>query len=56
MADIVNRNVTEWFATDYVDLNHIHTGHDYVLSTDMIQLAIENNLRLSKKRAIRYSP
>ena len=46
MAELVDRNVTRWFVEDYADLTHVHTGHDYVLATDMVRISIDRNLRM----------
>lgn len=48
MADLVNRNVTLWWRTDYRDLANAQTLHDYFLGTDMVQVAIERNTELAK--------
>lgn len=52
MASIVNRNVTYWWRTEFADLANVYTLHDFVVSTDMVQVAIERNLLLAKKRKI----
>ena len=46
MADLVNRDVTLWFRADYRNLSFAFTGHDFVLSTDMVRVAIDRNLAL----------
>ena len=46
MADLVNRDVTLWFRADYANLSFAFTGHDFVLSTDMVRVAIDRNLGL----------
>ncbi len=50
MADLVNRDVTYWFMTDYADLARVHTGHDYFLSTDMVQVGISRTLALANMK------
>lgn len=46
MADAINRNVTKWWNTEpmYTELTGTIAWHDFVLSTDMINTAIERNL------------
>ena len=44
MADLVNRDVSLWFRADYSNLTFGFTGHDFVLSTDMVRVAIDRNL------------
>ena len=46
MADLVNRKVTLWFRTDYRNMSYAFTGHDFVLSTDMVRVALDRNLGL----------
>ena len=46
MADLVNRDVTLWFRANYRNLSFVFTGHDFVLSTDMVRVAIDRNLAL----------
>lgn len=48
MADLVNRNVTLWWRTDYSDLANVYTLHDYFMSTDMIRVAIDRNIQLAQ--------
>eukprot|EP00095_Tigriopus_kingsejongensis_P009359 maker-scaffold488_size158317-snap-gene-0.25 protein:Tk09359 transcript:maker-scaffold488_size158317-snap-gene-0.25-mRNA-1 annotation:"hypothetical protein DAPPUDRAFT_309733" len=48
MADLTNRRMTNWWRTDFQNLTHVFSLHDFVLGTDMIQIAIERNLRLAK--------
>lgn len=50
MADVVNRNMTIWWRTDYSDLANVFTLQDYILSSDLVQVAIERNLDLAKHR------
>ena len=47
MADAVNRNVTQWFVTDYADLYHVHTAHDHLLSTDMVRVSIDRSVEFA---------
>ena len=50
MASAVNRMVTYWWRTEFADLANVYTLHDFVISTDMVQVAIERNLLLAKRR------
>ena len=52
MADVINRNVTEWFVTDYADLYHVHTGHDHLLSTDMVRVSIDRSVEFAMMVAV----
>ncbi|XP_059080645.1 PI-PLC X domain-containing protein 1-like isoform X2 [Tigriopus californicus] len=54
MADVVNRQMTDWWRTDYQDLTHVYSLHDYFLGTDMIQIAIDRNLNLARQRKLNY--
>ena len=47
MADVINRNVTKWFVTDYADLYHVHTAHDHLLSTDMVKVSIDRSIEFA---------
>ena len=47
MADVINRNVTKWFITDYANLYHVHTGHDHILSTDMVRVGINRSIEFA---------
>ncbi len=51
MADAVNRNVTKWFETipEYSSISGMITFHDFILSTDMIQVGIERSLQAGSK-------
>ena len=48
MADTVNRNNTIWWQTDYDDIVRVITSHDFILSTDAINIGIEKSLRVAK--------
>ena len=50
MADLVNRNVTYWWRTDYADLANVYLLQDYVVASDLVQVAIERNLELAKRK------
>merc|ERR1712136_519583 len=62
LADRSNRNVTQWWNTDYSYPDDLSTGviatmHDYIASTDMVQFAIERNRRVAtllKQQFIQY--
>jgi len=52
LADRSNRNVTQWWNTDYSYPDDLSTGviatmHDYIVSTDMVHFAIERNKRVA---------
>ena len=49
MADAVNRNMSVWWRTDYREVKSVFTLHDFVLSSDMVQVAIERNLRTAQE-------
>ena len=54
LSDRSNRNVTEWWNTDYSYPNDLSTGilatmHDYIVSTDMVHFAIERNKKVAAK-------
>jgi hypothetical protein len=51
MANVVNRNVTKWFDTDYADLYHIHTAHDFILSSDLVQITIDRNHEMTRQKS-----
>ena len=48
MADVINRNVTQWFVVDYADLYHVHTAHDHLLSTDMVRVSIDRSVEFAQ--------
>ena len=50
MADVVNRNMSIWWRTDYYDLANVYTLQDYVVSSDLVQVGIERNLALAKRK------
>ena len=47
MADLVNRDVTLWFRADYRNLSFAFTGHDFVLSTDMVRVSIDRSVEFA---------
>ena len=52
LADRSNRNVTQWWNTDFSYPDDLSTGviatmHDYIASTDMVHFAIERNRRVA---------
>ena len=62
LADRSNRNVTQWWNTDYSYPDDLSTGviatmHDYIVSTDMVHFVIERNRRVAtllKQQFVQY--
>ena len=50
MADLVNRNNSIWWRTEYADLANTYTLIDYFMASDMVRIGIERNLRLAAER------
>ena len=48
VADLISEcSLTKWFVTDYADLYHVHTGHDHLLSTDMVRVSIDRSVEFA---------